>query len=44
MVTQDLIDQIAESAFEVYAHLLDGHSEKIYERALAREFRIRGVP
>ena len=44
MVTQDLIDQIVESASEVYAHLLDGHSEKVYERALAREFRIRSVP
>ncbi len=44
MVTQALIDQIVESASEVYAHLLDGDNEKVYERALAREFRIRGIP
>lgn len=42
--SQELLDLIVEAATEVYQDLKDGHNEKVYERALAREFRIRDIP
>ena len=44
MIIEALMNEIVASASEVYSILQDGHNEKVYERALAREFRIRGVP
>ena len=39
----ELIIQIQEAATEVYAALSAGHQEIVYERAMAREFRVRGI-
>ena len=44
MTNEELTKEIVNAASEVYSILLDGHNEKVYERALAKEFRIRGVP
>lgn len=42
--SRELLDLIIEAASEVYDDLRDGHNEKVYERALAQEFRVRDIP
>ncbi|MBI2039567.1 GxxExxY protein [Candidatus Microgenomates bacterium] len=40
----DLTDKIIGSAIEVHKKLGPGYPEKIYQRALAEEFRRRSIP
>ena len=41
---EDLTDQVIGAAIEVHTRLGPGFLEKIYERALDVEFRLRGIP
>lgn len=44
MKNASLIKQVKECASEVYSILGSGYPEKVYEEALAHEFRLREVP
>ncbi len=40
---KELSDKIIGCAFEVYNHLRCGYLEKVYERALSKEFEINSI-
>ena len=43
MTTDELIEQVAEAAMAVYSALRAGYEERVYEEAMAVEFRDRGI-
>ena len=40
---EDIIAEVKAASVEVYDHLLNGFAESVYEKALAHEFRLRGI-